>query len=120
VDTAKALAWINAKEFHHFFPRDYLQQKGVPASKINVLANIVMLSSASNKAISNRAPSDYLRDVEKAAGNQLKRWLESHLILADAYEAARADDYDLFLERRRNAIHQAILKLAAWAMDGPG
>jgi hypothetical protein len=25
IDVAKALAWVNAKEFHHFFPRDYLK-----------------------------------------------------------------------------------------------
>jgi hypothetical protein len=111
VDVASALAWVNAKEFHHFFPRDYLQQRGEPGSKINALANIVMLTSSTNKTISNRAPSDYMKDVKKAAGAKLDSWLQSHLISAKAYEAALADDFDAFLRRRSEDIHTAITKL---------
>jgi hypothetical protein len=114
IDVAKALAWINAKEFHHFFPRDYLDQKGWPATKINALANIVMMSSASNKVISNRAPSDYLKDVEKVAGAHLSSRLASHLITPEAYEAALADNFEDFLVLRRGAIHETVQKLAAW------
>jgi len=43
IDISKALAWINAKEFHHFFPRKFLEKKGERQSRINSLANFVML-----------------------------------------------------------------------------
>jgi hypothetical protein len=56
IDISKALAWINAKEFHHFFPRKFLERSGEPQGRINSLANFIMLSSASNEQISDSAP----------------------------------------------------------------
>jgi hypothetical protein len=63
IDLSAALHQTNSKEYHHFFPRDWLNSRGVPVRKVNALANFVMLTAASNKVITNRAPSDYLRDV---------------------------------------------------------
>jgi hypothetical protein len=114
VDVAKALAWTNAKEFHHFFPQEYLCKKGVSHSRINSLANIIMLSSASNKMISARAPSDYLKDVEVAAGSNLVQWLQSNLIPEDAYRAALADDFDAFVEARAGRLHEEVVCRAGW------
>lgn len=114
IDTKAALAWQNEKEYHHFFPQDYLKQKGQSASRINALANIVMLTSASNKQISARPPSDYLADVEKAAGAQLDEWLKSNLISPAAFAAAKANNYDAFLSERAKTIHAQIKELAAW------
>jgi hypothetical protein len=120
IDPGNALAWTNQKEFHHFFPRDYLDNKGVARQRINALANIVMLSSDSNKKISNRAPSDYLRDVEEAAKNagaDVQVWLELNLISPGAFEAAKADDFERFLSLRAQTIHENVLGLAGWAED---
>jgi hypothetical protein len=115
IDTAKALAWTNAREFHHFFPRNHLKQHGYQNSNfINCLANIVMLTSASNKEITMRAPSDYLKDVQEAAGADLEKWLQSNLVSERAYEAALEDDFEIFLRERRTSIHEAILDLADW------
>lgn len=100
VDVEKALAWTNAKEFHHFFPKEYLKKRNMSSAQSNCLANIIMLSSASNKNIANRAPSDYLRDVATAAGNNLESWLASHLDSIDAYHAALNDNFDSFLKLR--------------------
>jgi hypothetical protein len=114
IDTKAALAWQNEKEYHHFFPQDYLKQKGQNAGKINALANIIMLTSASNKKISARSPSDYLGEVEKMAGAKLEAWLKSNLISPAAFAAARADDYDGFLAERASTIHAEITRLAGW------
>lgn len=111
IDVSAALAWVNAKEFHHFFPRAYLESKKVPASRANSLANIVMLTSATNKAISDRAPSDYLKDVQTAAGSALVSWLDSHLISREAFDAALSDDFESFLALRQISIHEAIKRL---------
>ena len=114
IDTSKALHWSNSKEYHHFFPRDYLKTKGFAAKDANCLANIVLLTSSSNKTITNRAPSDYLKDVEAAAGNDLVSWLERNLISGEAFEAAMADDFDEFISIRCEDINQTALELAGW------
>lgn len=114
IDTDKALAWPNAKEYHHFFPQAYLAGLKVGPNRINCLANIIMLSSASNKAISASPPSQYLVLVAQAAGPNLDAWLASNLIPRPAFDAALRDDYDAFLELRATAIHQEVLSLAGW------
>ena len=114
IDPARALSWVNLKEYHHFFPRDYLLNKGIPNNLVNCLANIVMLTSISNKQITNRAPSDYLRDVEKAAGTNLSKWLKSNLISEAAFKAGLADDYDLFVKERCKTLDEMVSSLTGW------
>ncbi len=114
IDTSKSLFWANAKEYHHFFPRDYLKNKGVPAKAANCLANLVLLTSVSNKTISNRAPSDYLKEVQKAAGDNLESWLSSNLISMEAFEAALEDDFTKFTSIRCRDINSKAAQLAGW------
>jgi hypothetical protein len=114
IDTGHALSWDNQKEFHHFFPRDYLKNRNIPSQRINSLANIVMLTSASNKRISNRAPSDYLAEVAEAAGSNLSAWLTANLISQEAYEAAKNDDFGQFLALRAETLQTTLLPLAGW------
>ena len=119
IDTAASLSWSNNKEFHHFFPRDYLKNAGISAVRINSLTNIIMLTSASNRRISNRAPSDYLADVEKAAGSELQPWLDSNLVPLEAFEAAKLDDFGLFLTLRAQAIQRTVYEMAGWELPDP-
>jgi hypothetical protein len=115
IDAKLALAWQNSKEYHHFFPQEFLKKKGINPARINVLANIIMLTSASNKAISAKAPSDYLEQVEKAASHSLSAWMASNLISPSALEAAKKDDYDAFLAERSKAIHSEIERVTGWS-----
>lgn len=114
IDVSKALAWVNAKEYHHFFPQEFLIKSGVSNSKINCLANIIMLTSASNKTISDKAPSKYLADVIKVAGNNLNHILQSNLIPQSAFDAALKDDFDTFLEIRSEALNEHVAQNACW------
>jgi hypothetical protein len=114
IDTTQALARINIKEFHHFFPRAYLEKQGEKQQRINCLANFVMLTSASNKTVSDRAPSVYLKEVEKAAGSNLKEWLSSNLITEACFEAGRSDDFGKFISLRADVIHNAIWAKTGW------
>jgi hypothetical protein len=114
IDTDKALAWQNSKEFHHFFPQAFLKAKGVSLSKAAALANIVYLSSVSNKAISDRAPSEYLKELLGKHGDAARTWLHSNLIDEAAIAAALVDDYDAFLAARANAINARTTELAGW------
>lgn len=115
IDVAQALYQGNTKEFHHFFPRDYLKNsKKANMRDANVLANIVMLTSASNKAITNRAPSDYLKQARTHLGATFPEVAASNLLSSEALEAAMKDDYQAFSAARSATIHQEVRKLAGW------
>jgi hypothetical protein len=114
IDTGDALFHGNTKEFHHFFPRDYLKSKGVANRNASVLANFVMLTAASNKRITNRAPSDYLKEVVATLGTKLDEVLATNLITPTAFKAAMEDDYEAFLSERSKAISLTISKLTGW------
>lgn len=114
IDVDKALAWQNSKEFHHFFPQAFLKSAGVTASKASSQANMVFLSSASNKAISDRAPSEYVQELIKAHGAQARQWLATNLVDDAAIACALKDDFDGFLQARARTIDQVASKLAGW------
>lgn len=114
IDKAKSLSWVNSKEYHHFFPKAYLKSLGYSTTRINSLANIICLTSSSNKIITDRKPSEYLLDVEEAAGANLNSWLRTNLISPEAFEAAKRDDFDTFIRIRTQDISDSINKLAMW------
>lgn len=114
IDVKEALAWQNSKEFHHFFPQAFLKANGVAVAKASALANMVYLSSASNKIISDRAPSAYVKELLDSHGDQARKWLASNLIDDAAIYAALNDDYDSFLNARAEVIGKVASKLAGW------
>ena len=93
------------------FPKAYLRRQGVPTDKINCLANIVLLTSASNKMISQLSPSDYLPKVQREAENNLAEWLTSNLISEEAFNAALKNDYNTFLEARSRTLQDSMNEL---------
>lgn len=118
IDVDKALAWQNNKEFHHFFPQAFLRAKGVATPRISSLANMVYLSSASNKLISDRAPSEYVAELLAQYGTEARAWLASNLIDDAAIDAALADDYEAFLVARSNVINERAKVQAGWNSTG--
>lgn len=112
LDARKSLAWSNDKEFHHFFPRDYLSSKKVGRGKANAVANIVMLSSASNIKISNRGPSAYLGALLAEIGREeLAARMATLLVSESALDAALVDDYEAFLAARASTLQARALSL---------
>lgn len=106
LELRKSLSWSNDREFHHFFPKSYLERCGVKGGAANPVANFVLLSSASNIAISDRAPSAYLGEVIKAEGrDELLRRLSTVLVSETALEAALQDDFATFLSERSKTLH---------------
>ena len=114
IDTDKALAWQNAKEFHHFFPQAFLKAKGVTATKASSLANMLYLSSSSNKIISDQAPSAYVKRLLDEHGDDAKAWLASNLVDDKAIAAALKVDYDGFLTARAQTIDDHTRNLSGW------
>ncbi len=118
IDIDKSLAWSNDKEFHHFFPQAFLARNGISATKANVPANIILLTSKSNISISDSAPSEYLRRLIDSNGRDalLKR-LESNLIPEAALDAALQDDFSEFVQIRSIHLHQMAERLAGAAQN---
>ena len=112
IDAGKSLSWGNDKEYHHFFPRDYLRGQGVTTRRSGAVANIVLLTSVSNIRISNKPPSVYLSAIGKEVGEEeLRSRLAKLLISDEAYEAAMADDYAAFLRARSRDLQARALAL---------
>lgn len=110
IDVGKALSWQNDKEYHHFFPKAFVKRQGM--GDPNVCANFVMLTSISNIWISDRAPSDYLKDLRELESEEaLRMRLRSCLIEEDAYQAALRDDFPAFLRARSETLHRRLMEL---------
>jgi hypothetical protein len=63
VDLSDALSAYNAREFHHIYPKAYLQTQGIHFHEANIVANICMLTSSDNKEISDSNPVDYFPKI---------------------------------------------------------
>ena len=66
VDLEEVLKRVNRNEFHHIFPRRYLESNKVPANQINCLANFCFISNADNQKIKDKAPNEYKRLIPSA------------------------------------------------------
>jgi Uncharacterized conserved protein len=112
LDLRRSLSWSNDKEFHHFFPRNFLKGESIPKGRANAVGNIILLSSASNIRISNAAPSQYLKALTCSIGmEELKRRLRTNLVSEKALAAAMEDDYAGFLDARAETLHETALRL---------
>jgi hypothetical protein len=114
IDVDQALAWQNSKEFHHIFPQAFLKSKGITGPRVSSLANMVYLSSASNKIISDQAPATYIGELLESHGDEARGWLATNVIDESAIKAALANDYDAFLQARAQRIDALAQHLAGW------
>jgi hypothetical protein len=101
IDSGKALSKYNLKEYHHIFPKSVLKNKNYETDMINSLCNFTFIPSASNKIISNKAPSQYL--IEIAPQDKLNMILNSNLMPADNNIYVN-NSYEAFLENRAELI----------------
>lgn len=97
---------------HHVFPRNYLQKHGLQRGRYNQIANYVLMQSEINIAIGDRPPTTYFSGlldqckggVSRYGGitdaDQLQENLSAHCIPV-GMETASIEDYDEFLQRRR-------------------
>jgi hypothetical protein len=98
--TAKAKK--TALERHHLFPRKYLQRIGVREKRlINQVANYALVEWSDNIKISDRAPRDYVPELEERfASDELQQMYDWHGLPSNWYEL----DYKDFLKERRRRI----------------
>lgn len=93
------LKQVNSKNYHHFFPRAYLQKRIPFDYRINHIANITIVDDHLNKRkIRDRAPADYMRDFQ-ARNKHLAQTMQTHLIDLDTFGIWN-NDFDTFFKKR--------------------
>lgn len=97
-------SWLkiaSSKNYHHFFPKKYLENNEIANS--NSLVNITFVSDRLNKrTIRARAPSSYIGDFSDE-NSDINRALNSHFIDINGF-GIESDDYDTFLKERAKRI----------------
>ena len=109
-------SWLsqgNSKNYHHFFPKDYMKKKQplIPESLVNHIVNITIVDGWLNKAvIKSKAPSEYMKDFMSKNSN-ITEHMKTHLINdLDTYGILK-DNYNLFFSERIKAIHSEMVAL---------
>lgn len=116
IDTAVALSAFNKKEFHHVYPRAFL--KRIKSDKEdNLLINICMLTGASNKAIGDRDPADYVPELAAKLGPAADAVFASNLLpVPSQFDYANAT-YAQFLEARTLMASASVERLCEGETD---
>ena len=94
---------------HHIFPSDFLEKKkGVAARLRDCVLNRTLIDRTTNQMISNRAPSDYMKEIRDTTGFPFKEFLDSHQLPSGADSPFWTDDYESFLKWRETALWEDI------------
>ncbi|WP_286973826.1 GmrSD restriction endonuclease domain-containing protein [Acetomicrobium sp. UBA5826] len=95
-----------ALERHHLFPRRYLQKMGIREERlIDQTANYALVEWHDNIAISDKAPKDYVPQVEaRFTGEELQKMYTMHALPERWYEM----EYTTFLNERRKLMADII------------
>lgn len=93
------LKQANSKNYHHFFPRSYLNKQGEDDSYINHIANITIVDDYLNKReIKAQSPSKYMKIFAKE-NKDIRRCMRTHLIDLKTFGIFN-NDYRRFLRKR--------------------
>jgi hypothetical protein len=91
-------------EYHHIFPKKSLKEAGYEADLINEIANMAFIAGRTNRTLSSKLSSEYLKEILEKNG---KEALEAHCIPTDP-SLWEVTAYPAFLEYRRAALARAI------------
>ena len=96
-------------QFHHIFPKAFLKQNypDLRRNQVNDISNLAFIGGRTNREISAKAPSEYLKKIIESKDVEL---LNAQLIPTDG-EILDEYSYDDFLLKRRKAIVKRINEL---------
>jgi hypothetical protein len=102
------LKQANSKNYHHFFPKAYLEKKGHEIFWINHIVNITIVDDFLNKRlIKDKAPSKYMKDFSKS-NKKIDKTMKTHLITDLTQFGVWEDDYNLFFKKRLSEISKEL------------
>lgn len=95
-----------ALERHHLFPRGYLKQNNVKEDRlINQTANYALVEWSDNLEVSDRAPSEYVPELERRfSSDELREMYRLHALPEGWYKM----EYQEFLKERQKRMAQVI------------
>lgn len=110
-------AWLsqgNSKNYHHFFPKKYMEKKHheIEPGLVNHVANITIIDSFLNKnVIKAKAPNVYMTDFVNKNDN-IKETMWTHLIALDDNDSfgVMKDNYKKFFKKRLEAYQTELKK----------
>lgn len=106
-------AWLkqaNSKNYHHFFPKAYMEREYKGKQPVNHILNITIVDDFLNKReIGANAPSKYMKKFEKI-NPKLDSAMSSHLIDDLEQYGVWDDDYDLFFGQRGKRVSEELTK----------
>lgn len=85
----------NKKEFHHIFPKTFLESRGISQQMINCLSNICILSRVVNNSLSGEQPSVYRRKMPDDE-QRVREIMRKSLCPKDIFH----DNFDNFVSAR--------------------
>lgn len=106
IDLDRVLQKYNKTEFHHIYPKAYLQKKSFSNELINCLANFCFINASENKKISSKKPSDYVC-LMPADKNIFKDILISAFCPEDTFN----DNFTDFYKKRAELLTVYVKKL---------
>ena len=106
-------SWLKtagSKNYHHFFPRSYLEKQGVVNWKANCVLNITIVDDYLNKrSIGARPPAEYMRAFKKD-NKHLAETMRTHLIEDLDTFGVWKNDYERFIEARGQRVLEELRK----------
>ena len=106
-------SWLKvafSKNYHHFFPKNYLKRNGFTEYEANSIVNITIVDDYLNKrAIGAKAPSNYMNTFKKD-NDDLVKTMKTHLIDDLDDFGIWNDDYKAFLDKRGKKILRELNK----------
>lgn len=98
---------------HHVFPSDFLaKQKGIKSARQrDCVLNRTLIDRTTNHMISNRAPSDYMKEIRATKGFPFDSVLNSHFLPTGDESPFWTDDYDSFLTWRQGQLWEEIKRV---------
>ena len=109
---------LSQREYHHLFPVAHLERQypNIPSDKIYTALNCALVTWRTNRAISDKEPERYLTERRRDSDPdeaEIRRLLESHII---PFDEMISGNYDAFLEKRAELIHDAMQELCKWVV----
>jgi hypothetical protein len=102
-------------QWHHVIPKSLLKERGYETGEINEIANMAFITGQTNRRISNKEATDYLKDVVAKQGTGA---LSSQCVPVDP-ALWSTDRYRDFIGQRRESMAKRMNEFLATAAGAP-
>lgn len=98
---------------HHIFPAAYLEKKKgiVDSKRRDCILNRTLIDRTTNQMISDRAPSDYLKQIRDTPNFPFDAVLKSHCLPVGETSPLLGDDFEAFINWRQEKLASEIQRV---------